>query len=162
MTIPISILSGVRSEAMSARAQMPLPRPSEPCCQAHGAGGARAGQTHGTEPTWESAVLDEINRSLTLAAIGVQFEFDREAHVMIAKVVDVETGKLIRQMPSEEVMQLSKALGKLHDLLVHQAICRKAQATDNSQAPAPARWSSPWKTTAVRAPDPGAFTSVKV
>ena len=163
MTIPISILSGVRSEAVSGRAQVPpLQAPPEPFFQVHVAGAARAGKTQGAAPTWESGVLDEVNKSLTLAAIGVQLEFDRETHVVIARVVDVATGELIRQMPSEEVMLLSKALGRLHDLLVHQAICRKAQATDNTQPPAPARWSSPWRTTAVCAPELGAFASVKV
>jgi hypothetical protein len=57
-------------------------------------------------------------------------------------VVNVETGKEIRQMPSEELMQLSKVLGKLHELLVHQAICRKAQLAEQSQLPAPTRWSN--------------------
>jgi len=93
------------------------------------------------------AALAEINENLKMTSIGVQFEFDEEADKIIAKVVNAETGKLMRQMPSEEVMQLSKALGKLHDLLVHHEICRKAQLAGHSQAPAPTRWSSPWVAT---------------
>jgi flagellar protein FlaG len=73
-------------------------------------------------PAQERAALAEINESLRMAAIGVQFEFDKEADTMIVKVVDVESGELIRQMPSEEVVRISRALGKLQGLLVHHAV----------------------------------------
>jgi flagellar protein FlaG len=73
-------------------------------------------------PAQERAALAEINESLRMASIGVQFEFDKEADTMIVKVVDVESGDLIRQMPSEEVVRISRALGKLQGLLVHHAV----------------------------------------
>lgn len=73
-------------------------------------------------PERERSALAEINESLRMAAVGVQFEFDKEADTMIVKVVDVESGELIRQMPSEEVVRISKALGKLQGLLVHHAV----------------------------------------
>lgn len=170
MTIPISILSGsprrepVVTPAPAVPAAMTstasLPRETEPMRQAAGTRGEASKAE--AQPTWENATLAEINQTLKLASIGVQFEFDKDTDTMIARVVDVETGKLIRQMPSEEVMQLSKALGKLHDLLVHQAVCRKAQLTDQTQAPAPARWSSPWVTAVAPGQDASAFRSVKV
>jgi flagellar protein FlaG len=72
--------------------------------------------------TQVSSAVAEINKSLQLASIGVQFEFDKEAHTMITKVVDVESGDVIRQMPSEEVVHVSKALGKLQGLLVSQKV----------------------------------------
>ena len=64
----------------------------------------------------------EINQSLRQASIGVQFEFDKEANTMVTKVMDVESGEVIRQMPSEEVVRFSKALGKLQGLLVSQKV----------------------------------------
>ena len=69
-----------------------------------------------------SDAVAEINQSLKLASIGVQFEFDKEAHTMVTKVIDVESGEVIRQMPSEEVVRFSKALGKLQGLLVSQKV----------------------------------------
>ena len=66
------------------------------------------------------AALAEINQTLRVASIGVQFEFDKEADTMIVKVVDVDSGELIRQMPSEEVVRIFRALGRLQGLLVHQ------------------------------------------
>ena len=73
-------------------------------------------------PAQERAALADINETLRMASIGVQFEFDKEADTMIVKVVDIESGELIRQMPSEEVVRISRALGKLQGLLVHQAV----------------------------------------
>jgi len=50
----------------------------------------------------------------------VRFEFDREARTMITKVVDVQSGEMIRQMPNEEVVRVSKMLGQLQGLLVSE------------------------------------------
>lgn len=96
--------------APSARAARELPAESR----------AGAAPEHGRGR--ERGALAEINESLRMASIGVQFEFDKEADTMVVKVVDVESGELIRQMPSEEVVRISKALGKLQGLLVHQAV----------------------------------------
>lgn len=160
MTTPIRILSGrARNE--------PVPGATAVSASSRQAPMRRDAEAHKVTPvpasalTWENSALAEINQILKMATVGVQFEFDRKTDTLIAKVVDVETGKLIREMPSEEVRQLSKALGKLHDLLRHQAICRKAQASGPSQAPAPLRWSSPWVTAMAAGQEAGALRSVK-
>lgn len=69
-----------------------------------------------------AAALDEINQSLRMATIGVRFEFDKEADTLITKIVDTQSGEMIRQMPSEEMLQVSRALGKLQGLLVSQKV----------------------------------------
>lgn len=66
--------------------------------------------------------LAEINHVMQMSAIGVRFEFDPMAEKMVTKVVDAASGELIHQMPSEEVLRMSKALDKLQGLLVHQAV----------------------------------------
>ena len=65
--------------------------------------------------------LQEINQELASFSISVQFELDPEYKDLIVKVVDQETGKLIRQMPSEDVVRMSKALENLKGLLFSQA-----------------------------------------
>lgn len=77
------------------------------------------------EPTRERAALAEINQTLKMASIGLQFEFDKETAKMIAKVADVESGEVIRQIPSEEVVRILKALSKLQGLLINQTILNK-------------------------------------
>lgn len=88
--------------------------PAEPAATVQGEKKPESG------PVQERAALAEINQTLRMASIGVQFEFDKEADTMIVKVVDVDSGELIRQMPSEEVVRISRALGRLQGLLVHQ------------------------------------------
>lgn len=75
-----------------------------------------------TGPLQAHAALAEINQTMQMASIGVRFELDKEIDTMIAKVVDVETGVLIRQMPSAEMVHMSKVLGKLQGLLVSQQV----------------------------------------
>ena len=82
----------------------------------------REKQVSAASSTQVSSAVAEINQSLRLASIGVQFEFDNEANTMLTKVVDVESGDVIRQMPSEEVVRISKAMGKLQGLLVSQKV----------------------------------------
>ena len=78
--------------------------------------------TAAVTPAQTSAALDEVNKSLQMASIGVRFEFDKEAHTMVTKVVNVETGEMIRQMPNEEAVRISKVLGQLQGLLVSQKV----------------------------------------
>lgn len=91
--------------------------PGEPAATAQT---VRAGKKSEPGQAQERAALAEINQTLRMASIGVQFEFDKEADTMIVKVVDVDSGELIRQMPSEEVVRISRALGRLQGLLVQQ------------------------------------------
>ena len=73
-------------------------------------------------PSQEPMAMTEINQALQMAGVGVRFEFNQEAETMITKVVDVVSGEVIRQMPTEDVLRISKALGKLQGLLVDQKV----------------------------------------
>jgi flagellar protein FlaG len=159
MTIPMSIpATGLQREPLQAVPRV-APTPRLPLAAVAVASIEADPPVSG--PTPEDSLVAEINQKLKLASIGVQFELDRETDTMIVRVVDVHTGELIRQMPSEEIVQLSKVLGKLNDLLAHQAICRKALLNTQAGVPAPARWSNSWGA-AAGSPDTPSFKSVKV
>jgi len=68
------------------------------------------------------ALLAEVNQSLQMASIGVRFEFDEEARTMITKVVDVQSGEMICQMPNEEVVRVLKMLSQLQGLLASETV----------------------------------------
>lgn len=72
----------------------------------------------GAEQTRQS--LREINKVMDALAISVQFEIDPDYKEVIIKVVDQDTGKVIRQLPSEEVVRVAKALDNLKGLLFAQ------------------------------------------
>jgi len=66
--------------------------------------------------------LEEINKVMAGLSISVQFKIDLDYKELIVKVVDQDTGKLIRQMPTEEVVKLSKAMDNLKGLLFAQSV----------------------------------------
>jgi len=51
-----------------------------------------------------------INDHMQLERRNLQFNLDRESGHTVVKVINAETEELIRQFPSEEVLQLSKTL----------------------------------------------------
>ena len=115
-------LSTSNITAAARRDAAPQPQVDSPASSNRSAAVREAPAVAKPAPERERSALAEINESLRMSSIGVQFEFDKDADTMIVKVVDVESGDLIRQMPSEEVVRMSKALGKLQGLLVHQAV----------------------------------------
>lgn len=119
MTIPVNALS-TSQQREPALAASQAQKDVAPVREA--AAHDRLEKTPNSTASEKSEALEEINQSLRMSSIGVRFEFDKEADMMIAKVVDVESGEMIRQMPSEEVVRISKVLGKLQGLLVsHKA-----------------------------------------
>ena len=65
--------------------------------------------------------LEDINQILAGFSISVQFEMDPDYKDLIVKVVDQHTGQLIRQMPTEDVVRMSKAMENLKGLLFFQS-----------------------------------------
>jgi flagellar protein FlaG len=66
--------------------------------------------------------LDDINKVMASFSISVQFKIDPEYKELIVKVVDQDTGKLIRQIPTEDVVKMSKAMDNLKGLLFAQSV----------------------------------------
>lgn len=64
--------------------------------------------------------LTELAEVLRTTTIGLRFEIDETTNKVITMVVDKETGELIRQIPSEEVMRFARALDKLQGVFVSQ------------------------------------------
>ena len=65
-------------------------------------------------------VARQINDFLRSASSDVQFEVDNESSEVVVRVVDSQTKQVIRQMPSEEMIAISKSLDKMTGLLVQQ------------------------------------------
>lgn len=66
--------------------------------------------------------VDDINKVLASSSISVQFQVDPDYKDLIVKIVDQDSGKLIRQMPTEEVVRISKAMDNLKGLLFSKAV----------------------------------------
>lgn len=65
--------------------------------------------------------VEEVRKSLSQAAASnLNFSVDEETGQTIVRVTDVHTGELIRQIPSEEMVELAKALDRMQGMLLRQ------------------------------------------
>jgi flagellar protein FlaG len=65
------------------------------------------------------AAVDKIQKSIAnSASASLNFSIDKDTGKTIIKVTDSQTGTLIRQIPSEEIMALAKSIDKMQGLLL--------------------------------------------
>ena len=65
------------------------------------------------------AAIEAANQSMRSVATNLKFEKDTTTGKTVVRVIDSETQKILRQMPSEEMLAMSKALDRLQGLMVH-------------------------------------------
>ncbi len=66
------------------------------------------------------AAVDAANKFMAPVARNLQFSIDDNSGRTIVKVIDTETDKVVRQIPSEEMLAISRALGKLKGVMLEQ------------------------------------------
>ncbi|BBI98787.1 flagellar protein [Ferrigenium kumadai] len=68
-------------------------------------------------------VVDGINKALKQSNKNLEFSIDSDTNRSIVKLVDSETGDVIRQFPSEEALAISKSIDR-----IQQGLLLKQQA----------------------------------
>ena len=66
--------------------------------------------------------MNEMRRALDPVARNLQFSIDEETGRTVVKVVDASTNEVIRQIPSEELLELSRTLDNYSGLFVKQKV----------------------------------------
>ena len=102
---PIESVSSVENgQVESAKSDKKAPQPGEQ----HGRQGAQA--------TWEEtkAVAERINRMLEAIDHQLQFYIHKATGKMAVKVIDRETGKVIREIPPESLLDLD---ARIHEMV---------------------------------------------
>lgn len=88
-----------------------------PSVQPQAGGRLQEAKAEGEQPAL-SAVVDKMNKTLNIFNPSLQFEV-AEGHRIIVRIVDTETGEVIKQIPPEELLEtyrkLTEALGVLID-----------------------------------------------
>lgn len=64
------------------------------------------------EPTNEANVED-VNIKMRQLSVGLSFEKSEDGEESVVKVIDQDTGELVRQIPSEEFIEMSKRLDEI-------------------------------------------------
>lgn len=69
------------------------------------------------------SALDKINQTMLQTNTGVEFSIDTSSKATLIKVVDTQTGQMIKQIPSKEVIAVSEAIGQYQQglLVKHKA-----------------------------------------
>lgn len=78
--------------------------------------------TPAAQPTPDQVqqAIDQVQQIVRPLAQSLQFSIDKDTNGTVVKIVDTETNKVIRQIPSEEMLQMAKALDKFTGLLMKQ------------------------------------------
>jgi len=69
-------------------------------------------------PEQLSQAVGAINRALQQANQGLEFSFDPDTKMSIVKMVDTSTGQVIRQIPSEEMLAIARAIDQFQQGLL--------------------------------------------
>ena len=73
-----------------------------------------------SDPKELKSAVDKVKQFVSSATNELQFTVDRDLGVTVVKVIDSSTNKTVTQIPSEDMIDLAKALDKLQGLLVKQ------------------------------------------
>ena len=120
-------INSIRSSAVTvAQTSTGITPASTPAADATQAAAVPAAAATVTPPSIAQvkAAVDHINASLSAngSADNVQFAVDPSSKKVVVQMLDPQTGKVIRQVPSEEIIQISMTLGqKLGQVLNQQA-----------------------------------------
>lgn len=64
--------------------------------------------------------VNQANKVIQTMTNDVKFTVDGDTGIHVVKVVDTQTDEVIRQFPSEEMVELAKSLDKLRGLIIRQ------------------------------------------
>lgn len=71
-------------------------------------------------PAQLAEAMRSINKALESMSSDLEFTIDDDTKATVVKVIDRQTKELIRQIPNEATLEISKALDKLQGLLIKQ------------------------------------------
>ncbi|MBK7590163.1 MAG: flagellar protein FlaG [Betaproteobacteria bacterium] len=64
------------------------------------------------------AAVTQANRTMAALSASLMFEVDAETQTTVVKVVDTSDNRVLRQIPSQEMLDIAQALDRLQGMLV--------------------------------------------
>jgi flagellar protein FlaG len=77
-------------------------------------------------PAQLKQAVDNINKTMQQNNSNIEFTIDRETKNMVIKVVELKTGDIIRQFPSEEILAISRSIDHMQQ--IQQGLLLKQKA----------------------------------
>ncbi len=84
---------------------------------------ANGSQAAGNETVPREVVdqaIDKVSEALKTVARSLQFSIDEDTGETVIRITDSATKEVIRQMPSKEFLEISKAMEKLQGLFIKE------------------------------------------
>jgi flagellar protein FlaG len=72
------------------------------------------------EPSRElvQAAVDHVNAALAASNRSIEFSIDPDVKTVVVRVIDKQDGSVLRQVPSQEMLAIAKALDQITGLLL--------------------------------------------
>jgi len=106
-------------------AKSPVAGPREVSAeQARAPEASQAPATPTVQPSREQIdrAMNEVRRAVAPVARNLQFSIDDETGRTVVKIVDSSTNEVIRQIPSEDLLAITRSMDKLSGLFVKQKV----------------------------------------
>ena len=72
------------------------------------------------EPAMLRDAVRAANEAIQQVANGIEFSVDDDTGKMVVRVIDANTKEVLRQIPSEEMLAIARAINSLQGLLISQ------------------------------------------
>lgn len=66
--------------------------------------------------------LDAINTQLKLMNRSIQFSIDEGSHDVVVRLIDKESGEVIKQLPPESILRLRERMAEMSGLMVEEQL----------------------------------------
>jgi flagellar protein FlaG len=66
--------------------------------------------------------LDAVNKKLDEANSSLQFSVDDKSQELVVRIVDRDSGKVIRQIPPESIVRLRESMKEMAGLLIEKKV----------------------------------------
>ncbi|MCX7984307.1 MAG: flagellar protein FlaG [Bacteroidetes bacterium] len=69
-----------------------------------------------------AAVVEELNKAMQVVGTTLAFTIDEHTKKTVVKVLNAQTGEVIRQIPPEEMLKVSQRIAELMGILIDQSL----------------------------------------
>jgi flagellar protein FlaG len=112
-------ISALRADQPAGKVPLAVPV-STPASATKPASETADAATRTTSPTDIRNAVEKVKEFVSPVASDIQFSIDEDTGTTVVKIIDRTTDEVIRQIPSEEMLDIAKALDRLQGLLIKQ------------------------------------------
>jgi flagellar protein FlaG len=67
-------------------------------------------------------IVSELNNFIQIFNTKIAFEIDKETKKTVLKIIDAQSNEIIRQIPPEELLAISKRISELLGLIINARV----------------------------------------